>query len=151
MTLNERKALNTKLQNGGRITFQDAMNAFFLPEDQDAFARSHGWEDMAQMAHYEDQQEVPRMSNEEWNTFIDEVVQKNRDEEVPPMTDSEVEALVERESSTAIVDGTVEYLAPPPSEILVLARQDSREVYGEDEACPLRAWYDTGDELAGVY
>lgn len=124
MTLNERKALRNKVQSGGRITFQDAMNAFFLPEDQDAFARSHGWEDMEQMAHYEDQQE-----------------------EVPPMTDSEAEALVERESSTAIVDGTVEYLAPPPSEILVLARQDSREVYTDSEDCPP----DDFRDLAGVY
>lgn len=133
------------------MSFQDVLDSFFLREDQDAFARSQGWVDAAQMIYYEDrQQEIPRMSDEEWNTFIDGVVQRNRDEEVPPMTDSEVEALVERESSTAIVDGTVEYLAPPPSEILVLARQDSREAHNDD-IIQLYPELFCADDMAGVY
>ena len=110
------------------MSFQDVLDSFFLREDQDAFARSQGWSDAAQMIYYEDRQQ-----------------------EVPPMTDREVDALAERESSMTIVDGTVEYLAPPPSEILVLARQDAREAYADDGACPLALWYDTSDELAGVY
>jgi hypothetical protein len=36
------------------ITFQDTLDAFFDPQDQDAFARSQGWEDAAQMCYYED-------------------------------------------------------------------------------------------------
>jgi hypothetical protein len=35
------------------MTFQNVLNSFFLPEDQDAFARSQGWEDAAQMIYYE--------------------------------------------------------------------------------------------------
>lgn len=33
---------------------QTMLDTFFLPEDQDAFAQSLGWEDAAQMAYYED-------------------------------------------------------------------------------------------------
>lgn len=54
MNLNQRKALNTKLANGGTVTFQNALDMFFLPDDQDVVAQSHGWEDAAQMAYYED-------------------------------------------------------------------------------------------------
>lgn len=36
------------------MTFQNALDMFFLPDDQDAVAQSHGWEDAAQMAYYED-------------------------------------------------------------------------------------------------
>lgn len=54
MNLNQRKALNTKLANGGTMTFQNALDMFFLPDDQDVVAQSHGWEDAAQMAYYED-------------------------------------------------------------------------------------------------
>lgn len=136
------------------MTFLDVLDSFFLPEDGDAFARSMGWQDREQMAYYEDQnQEVPRMSNEGWNTFIDEVIQKNRDEEVPPMTDNEVEQLVEREEGGETVTGTVEYLAPPPSEILVLARQDSREVYTDSEDCPPDGDFEhtNWQDLSGVY
>lgn len=35
------------------MTFQNVLDTFFLPEDQDAFARSQGWEDAAQMIYYE--------------------------------------------------------------------------------------------------
>ena len=35
------------------MTFQNVLDTFFLPEDQDAFARSQGWEDAAQMVYYE--------------------------------------------------------------------------------------------------
>ena len=36
------------------MTYQNVLNAFFLPEDQDAFAQSQGYEDAAQMCYYED-------------------------------------------------------------------------------------------------
>lgn len=35
------------------MNFQNVLDAFFLPEDQDAFAKSQGWEDAAQMVYYE--------------------------------------------------------------------------------------------------
>lgn len=35
------------------MNFQDVLDTFFLTEDQDAFARSQGWEDAAQMVYYE--------------------------------------------------------------------------------------------------
>jgi hypothetical protein len=35
------------------MSFQDVLDTFFLTEDQDAFARSQGWEDAAQMVYYE--------------------------------------------------------------------------------------------------
>lgn len=49
------------------MTFQDVLNTFFLPEDQDAFARSQGWEDAAQMCYYENlaMQEQARMSEQD--------------------------------------------------------------------------------------
>ena len=123
------------------MTYQNVLDTFFLRDDQDAFAQSQGYEDAAQMCYYEDM-----------------------NMEAPAMTDREADDLVEREEALA-QEGTVEYLAPPPSEILVLMRQDSREVYQEpltdwqdmrqaseeDEACPLALWYDTSAELEGVY
>ena len=36
------------------MNFQTALNNFIHPDDQDAFARSQGWEDAAQMCYYED-------------------------------------------------------------------------------------------------
>lgn len=54
MNLSQRKAINTKLANGDSMTFQNALDMFFLPDDQDVVAQSHGWEDAAQMAYYED-------------------------------------------------------------------------------------------------
>jgi hypothetical protein len=153
MNLSQRKALDIAVRNGYKVTMQDALDMFFLPEDQDAFAKAQGWEDAAQMVYYE--------SNEM---------------EVAPMTDSEVQELVERgadsdtvaramgyesaQELTAMLNqlereeaerhaaaGKVEYLAPPPSEILVLMRQDAREVYTDSEDCPpddFRDW-------SGVY
>ena len=140
MNLSQRKALDEKVRNGYKVTMQDALDMFFLPEDQDAFAQSLGYEDADQMVYYEN------MSEE------------------GAMTDREADELVEREEAIA-QQGAVEYLAPPPSEILVLAPQDAREVYQEpltdwqdmqraneeDEACPLALWYDTSAELEGVY
>lgn len=112
------------------MTFLNVLDSFFLPEDGDAFARSMGWQDREQMAYYEDQTQ-----------------------EVPPMTDNEVEQLVEREEGGETVTGTVEYLAPPPSEILVLARQDSREIYTDSEDCPRDGDFEMIDwqDLSGVY
>lgn len=114
------------------MNFQNVLDAFFLPEDQDGFAQAQGYEDAEQMCYYEDM-----------------------------MGDSDDEALVAQEE--AIAAGRVEYMSPPPIELLTfvpetsplvtvheLAKVDSREVY-EDEACPLRAWYDTSAELEGVY
>lgn len=74
-------------------------------------------------------------------------------DEVPPMTDREAEEFVEREEAIAQEDGKVEYLAPPPSEILVLARQDSREVYTDSEDCPRDGDFEhmNWQDLAGVY
>ena len=118
MNLSQRKALDEKVRNGYKVTMQDALNMFFLPENQDAFAQSLGYQDAAQMIYYENM-------NEEG-----------------AMTDREADELVEREEAIA-QQGAVEYLAPPPSEILVLMRQDPREVYQE----PLTDWQD----LAGVY
>lgn len=106
------------------MTFQNVLDAFFAPESQDAFAQSQGYEDAAQMIYYEDMAM-----------------------EVPPMTDREAEELVEREEAIAQEEGKVEYLAPPPSEILVLMKEDPREVYTDSEDCPpddFRDW-------AGVY
>ncbi len=42
---------------------QTMLDTFFLPEDQDAFAQSLGWEDAAQMSYYEDmaQQEEQKL------------------------------------------------------------------------------------------
>lgn len=108
MNLSQRMALDEKVRNGYKVTMQDALNMFFLPEHQDDFARSLGYEDKAQLLYYE-----------------------NNNEEVAPMTDREAEEFVEREEAIARETGMVEYLAPPPSEILVLARQDAREVYEE--------------------
>lgn len=67
------------------VTCQDMLNAFFLPEDQDAFARSQGWQDAEQMCFYE-----------------------NMSKEVPPMTDSEVDDMVARNQSA---DSEVLHLA----------------------------------------
>ena len=53
MNLSQRKALDEKVRNGYRVTFQDALDMFFNPEDQDAFAQSLGWQDKAQMLYYE--------------------------------------------------------------------------------------------------
>lgn len=113
MTLNERKALNAKIKNGGRLTFQDAMNVFFLPEDQDAFARQQGWQDAAQMFYYE-------------NLAMQAQAQES------------------------------EQLPPPPAEIFVpheMMQVDSREVYTDDESCPLDGDFLSPDwqNLAGVY
>ena len=36
------------------MTFQDVLDCFFLPEDQDAFAKSQGYSDSDQMCYYED-------------------------------------------------------------------------------------------------
>ena len=48
------------------MTFQNVLDTFFLPEDQDAFARSQGWEDAEQMAYYENlaMQEQARMNEQ---------------------------------------------------------------------------------------
>jgi len=54
MNLNQRKALSNKLANGGTVTFQNALDMFFLPDDQDAFAKSQGYADAEQMAYYQD-------------------------------------------------------------------------------------------------
>ena len=107
MTKRESKELNDRLANGESMKFEDVLNAFFLPEDQDAFARAQGWEDARQMSYYEN----------------------------------------------IAMQGECEQLPPPPSEILIheLQKVDSREVYSEDEACPLHQWYDTSAELEGVY
>lgn len=53
MNLSQRKALDIAVRNGYKVTMQDAMNMFFLPEDQDAFARSLGWADAEQMLYYD--------------------------------------------------------------------------------------------------
>lgn len=53
MNLAQRKALDMAVRNGYKVTMQDALDMFFLPEDQDAFAKAQGWEDAAQMAYYE--------------------------------------------------------------------------------------------------
>ena len=53
MNLSQRKALDEKVRNGYKMTLQDAMDMFFLPEHQDAFARSLGWEDKEQMIYYD--------------------------------------------------------------------------------------------------
>lgn len=37
-------------ENG--MTFKNVLDSFFMREDQDAFARSQGWEDAAQMIYY---------------------------------------------------------------------------------------------------
>ena len=87
MTLNERKALRNRLNNGGKVMAQDMLNAFFLPEDQDAFARSMGYSDAAQMCYYED------MASES----------PARDE-VPPMTDREVDELARVSSEEVYSD-----------------------------------------------
>lgn len=91
------------------MTFQNVLDTFFLTEDQDAFARSMGWEDAAQMAYYE-----------------------GRDMSSP--TDSEVDALAEREFLLH-----VQQLPPPPPSLFVRSQElhelesvDCREVYGED-------------------
>lgn len=36
------------------MSYQNTLDTFILREDQDAFARSLGWEDAAQMIYYED-------------------------------------------------------------------------------------------------
>ena len=120
MNLSQRKALDEKVRNGYKVTMQDALDMFFHPESQDGFAQSLGYDDKEQMLYYE-----------------------NMSDEVPPMTDREAEEFVEREEALAREDGKIEYLAPPPSEILVLMRQDPREVYQE----PLTDWQD----MSGVY
>lgn len=119
MNLSQRKALDEKVRNGYKVTMQDALDMFFHPESQDGFAQSLGYQDAAQMVYYEN------MSEE------------------GAMTDREADELVEREEAIAKEAGTVQYLAPPPSEILVLARQDAREVYPD----PLMDWQD----MSGVY
>ena len=53
MNLSQRKALDIAVRNGYKVTMQDALDMFFLPEDQDAFARSLGWEDAEQMLYYD--------------------------------------------------------------------------------------------------
>ena len=35
------------------MTFQNVLDTFFMREDQDAFARSQGWDDAEQMIYYE--------------------------------------------------------------------------------------------------
>lgn len=35
------------------MTFQNVLDTFFLRDDQDAFARTQGWEDAEQMCYYE--------------------------------------------------------------------------------------------------
>lgn len=83
------------------MTFQNVLDTFFLRDDQDAYARSQGWEDAAQMVYYE-------------NLAMQE--------------QSQQDALLHE-----------------------LAKVDPREIHSEDEACPLALWYDTSDELVGVY
>jgi len=53
MNLSQRKALDAAVRNGYKVTMQDALDMFFLPEDQDAFAQSLGWADAAQMLYYD--------------------------------------------------------------------------------------------------
>ena len=36
------------------MTNREVFDTFYLPEDADAFARLHGWEDADQMCYYED-------------------------------------------------------------------------------------------------
>lgn len=94
---------------------QQMLDAFFMIEDQDAFARSQGWEDAAQMIYYEDlaRQEECQEVDESHKGFINSLKRAEQHE---------------------------------------LSKVDSREAYSdEDSACPLNAWYDTSDELAGVY
>jgi hypothetical protein len=57
MTNNHRKYMNEKIANGESVTMQDALDCFFNRDDQDAFAKSLGWEDKAQMLYYEDMAE----------------------------------------------------------------------------------------------
>lgn len=98
MTLNERKALRTKIENGGRVTFQDAMNVFFLPEDQDAFARSMGWEDMEQMAYYENLAEQERVKREALILSIAPSF------DMPPIVDPEIAELAKVDSREVYTD-----------------------------------------------
>jgi hypothetical protein len=85
-------------------SLKTALDVFFMPEDQDAFARSQGWEDAEQMCYYEDHEDGT-------------------------MTDREAEALVEQEEAIR-AEGQVQYLAPPPSEILYL--EPPRELFTVD-------------------
>jgi len=63
------------------------LNAFFLPEDQDAFARAQGWADAEQMCYYENMaSESPAC------------------DDVPPMTDREVEDLARVSSEEVYSD-----------------------------------------------
>jgi len=103
---------------------QNMLNAFFLPEDQDAFARSQGWEDAAQMAYYED------MARQE--DAADEIARSLGYESAQAITDE----LNRQEAQFASAQDNLFH---------ELAKVDSREVY--EEPCPLDAWYDTGAEL----
>lgn len=129
---------------------QNMLNAFFLPEDQDAFAQSQGYADAQQMCYYEDREHT----------------------EVPPMTDNEVEQMIERnacpddiaramgyESAQAITDELnrmereeaerhAQYVTPPPVNLLQLAKVDSREVYTDEDCISLHS---LSNELTGVY
>ena len=92
------------------MTFQDTLDAFFLRDDQDAFAQSQGYADREQMCYYEDREESA-------------------------MTDREREEFVAREEAIAREShGVVSYIAPPPVELMKLhecQNVDSREVYDD--------------------
>lgn len=97
------------------MDIRTALLAFYDVEDLDMAAKVFGYSDMAQMEYYENRQDT--------------------------MTDSEVDALAEREFLL-----TVQQLPSPPPTIFVRSEQlhelesvDCREVYGEDMS------------LAGVY
>ena len=94
------------------MTFQDALDAFFLTEDQDAFAQSQGYADREQMCYYEDREESA-------------------------MTDRETEEFVAREEAIAREShGVIGYIAPPPVELMKLhecQNLDSREVYDDTD------------------
>ena len=51
------------------MTFQDTLDAFFLTEDQDAFAQSQGYADREQMCYYEDREESA-MTDREMEAFV---------------------------------------------------------------------------------
>lgn len=110
--------------------FQNMMNSLFHRDSHNEVAKDMGYMDADQMFYYE-----------------------NMAEEIPPMTDREAEEMIEREEAINREAGVVEYLAPPPSEILVLMRQDSREVYTDSEDCPRDGDFEhtNWQDLVGVY
>ena len=148
MNLSQRKALDEKVRNGYKVTMQDALNMFFLPENQDAFAQSLGYQDADQMVYYENMSEEGAMTDRE----VQELIERGADsdtiahamgyESAQELT-ATLNQLEREEAERHAASGTVQYLAPPPSEILVLARQDAREVYPD----PLMDWQD----MSGVY